>query len=107
MNLVYRDGVTPDDLAVNECVVRRAGMEQRLWIRVVDVRGHADLFCIPMNLGGPPDGRLWGLTRVSLGIWQVAPSIKRSTREGDVEVELWHDTPAIVNVPEPPPWERG
>ena len=53
----------------------------------------------------------WGLRRAGPGRWQVEPSIKCLDRIRDPadptkskEIEVWHETPAVVDVPEDEPW---
>lgn len=128
--LLYHAGAAIGDLAVGECVIRRARDSHdrcppwwNLWFRVLrDDTGGPATFGVAINPGGAPtqDRRLtWGLARVAPGRWQVTPSINVLSA-GRIEFNpnggateptrpttgsAWHHTPAVVGVPEPPPWE--
>ncbi|MDE3097337.1 MAG: hypothetical protein KGK07_15220 [Chloroflexota bacterium] len=111
-------GADPDDLAVGECTLRHtrdaSGSYLRLWARVVCTDGQTRLVGCPLNTGGgygETPRRTWGLGRTAPGIWQVIPSINVLST-GEVHLgphptasSLWHETPAIVDVPEPAPWQ--
>jgi len=129
MNLTYRSGVDLDDLQLNECTIRGASKQDgskwwNLWFyvnRTFD--GKPELFAVPVNPNGPflPEGRggkTWGLNRTSEDIWQVSPSINfesfvdpqgKEVAENTPNVrkiELWHQTPTIINVPSNEPWQK-
>lgn len=100
--LTYRDAA-PGDLLPGECTIRRTidqhGEHWRLVLCAVNADGKADLIGVPIDPGhGPHENprRTWGFNRTAAGVWQVSPSI---------DAGFWHETPAVVGVPEPPPWE--
>jgi hypothetical protein len=106
MGLTYRAAKHASDLAENECVVRRAhdqhGDHWHLVFRARTSRGEVEYMGIPVGPASVESPRLtWALTNTAPGVWQVSPSIR--VRDGDGE--LWHETPAIVGVPVPAPWE--
>jgi len=105
-----------DELAPGECTFRRARLadgtrQWRLWFVVLNEvepdAGVRTLLSVAIAPGGPavdaadPTTRAWALTRVATGrwAWDVAPSINAR--------DVWHHTPQIIDVPEPPPWERA
>lgn len=120
---VYHSDVLVEDLAIGECVMRRALTADgtrfwHLWFRVNrEDNGQPDDFCVPMNPNGPfiesgPGGKTWGLTQTSPGTWQVDPSINvLATREVNPgehpSPSLWHQTPLIIGVPITEPWIVG
>jgi hypothetical protein len=112
-----------DDLEIGRCVVRWCGSGGRrwpmFWMRVLrETDGAPDTFAVPLNPGGPfleqgPGGRTWGFAKTGDGVWQVSPSINvcvsRVPHPGErpTEASLWHQTPRVVGVPEPPPWSTN
>jgi hypothetical protein len=125
MNLAYRSGAMPDDLAIDECTIRHARDTTTgvtwwlLWFYVRrDTDGEPEVFAVPVNPGGGfaesglPGGRTWGLTRSLPGVWQVSPSINVldvDDRQVHMGVQpgkssLWHQTPTLLNVPAGEPW---
>lgn len=114
--LRYRAGASPDDLALDECVVRRAsdsiGSHLRLWfyVRCADDQEHwFSVAVAPGSTYSETPRRTWGMTRTAPGTWQVSPSINVLTSRETVggthpDESLWHETPQIVGVPDPPPW---
>lgn len=101
--LTYR-AAAPGDLAPGECTIRRTndadGFHWRLVICALNADGHADLIGAPISPGSGPTEtprRTWGFGRTAPGVWQVSPSINAG---------FWHETPAVIGVPEPPPWEQ-
>ena len=119
--LQYRSFVMVEDLALNECTVRRTGNDAgtewwMLWFYVArETDGQPEAFAAPVAPGGTytengPGGRTWGLTETALGTWQIAPSINvLDTRElhpspHPTQGSLWHQTPAIVGVPNGEAW---
>lgn len=117
--------VAPEDLAIGECTVRptRApnggALYWRLWFLAArETDGVPEMFGVPLNPNGAytenaPGGKTWGLTKTSPGTWQIAPSINvlesRVLHPGEhpTEVSVWHQTPAIVGVPDGEPWQAG
>jgi hypothetical protein len=122
--LRYRSNVCVSDLRVDECTIHRAGTADnaRWWLLwfCVEREGVCQLMdaAVPINPNGTyveagPGGKTWGLTKTSAGTWQVAPSINvlgtRVAHPGDhpTEVSLWHETPAIVDVPDGETWQTN
>jgi hypothetical protein len=101
--LRYRaDTEDENALAVGECFVQRVAGVLYLVYRWAerDENDFPALASTPIRIGEKvPEA--WMLSRTELGAWQVSPSIRLS-RDGR---ELWHETPAVVDVPEPPPWD--
>jgi len=107
---VYPTGPNPVLPAPGECGIFRYQDEPNaVWylcfgfIRTTD--GQAEFRSIPVSPGSGPqdDIHSWGLNRVGPGRWQVSPSIL--CRDGGRDSpEVWHETPAIVDVPEGEPW---
>lgn len=103
-SLTYRDAA-PGDLLPGECTIRSDRDEHGTYLRLTvcarNIDGHADLIGAPIAPGfGPHETprRTWGFGRTAPGIWQVSPSINAG---------FWHETPAVVGVPEPPFWEQA
>jgi hypothetical protein len=129
MELRYRTGVSVGDLALGECTIRSTVAKSgkrwwSLWFYVArETDGVPEMFIVPVNPNGPftesgPGGRTWGLTRTWAGVWQVAPSIDVLDDVGSRAVlagqprppesrSLWHQTPALVGVPEDEAWISG
>ena len=125
-DLKYRSHASIHALALGECTVHHASTDDgkhwwNLWFHVVrEMDGLPDTFVVPVNPNGSyvengPGGRTWGLTRSSVGIWQVSPSINVLDDAGARDVlagqsvspdrrSLWHQTPTIVDVPDDEPW---
>lgn len=107
--LRYHAGAEIEDLAVGECVARPATHEGvrywNLWFRYAEPSdsdssiGRVPFITDDVPKTGPESP--WLLERVSSDTWQVWPSIRISDGAGR---ECWHQTPALVGVPEPPPW---
>ena len=105
----------PHELEPGECTVRRTrwrpdrAPQLRLVACVRDEVGADVGALVLISVGIAPGGepvetgdawtRTWSLYRAGPGNWLVRPSI-------DVR-DVWHHTPLIVGVPEPPPWERA
>lgn len=110
--LRFKAGTAPTDLAIGECTVRTIKDGDHtspwLWFCVRQFDGEKLLSGVPINIGGEAAGKAWGFRRTGAGVWQVSPSIavSRPEHEGRPRVELWHETPAVVGVPEPPPWGK-
>ena len=122
MNLTYRTHSTIEALGVNECTLRRMGLETawwwELWFNVLrETDGVAEDFAVPVAPGGTaaetpdrPGGHTWGFTQTAPGTWQVSPSINvldtRDVHPGPHPTfgSLWHQTPTIVGVPQGEPW---
>lgn len=113
----------PEDLALGECTVRPTAAADgksywRLWAYVTrEDTGTPQMIGCPINPNGSyiadgPGGKTWGLTRSGAMTWQVAPSINVLTH-GEVHPgdhpapSMWHQTPAIVDVPDGEAWQRG
>jgi hypothetical protein len=107
------------DLALDECTIRSTrNAEGRAWWQLWTYVLRADTgepfyVGVPVNPNGPyvevgPSGRrTWGLTRVAANEWQVSPSIDVVGDElpgGGRKPSPWHQTPAIVGVPEGERW---
>lgn len=126
MNLTYRAHALIEDLQPGECTVHRAGLATgarwwNLWFYVArETDGVLEDYVVPINPGGGyvengPGGRTWGLTKTAAGIWQVSPSIdvKQDSRDSHPGTSspqgrsAWHQTPAIVGVPDGEPWQSG
>ena len=119
MVLVYRSVTWIGDLALGECTVRNARdgagharWQLWTWVHRTDT-GEPFYVAAPVNPNGPylevgPSGRrTWGLLRASATDWQVSPSIDvvgAERPDGSREPSLWHETPAIVGVPEGERW---
>jgi hypothetical protein len=117
----YSAGIGPDVLAPGECAIGKD--ENGTWLAFSFTRttdGKPETRRIPIHVGGPPThnvegkGGAWGFTRVSPGVWQVSPSIQCLEQRRDpndptkhVDVETWHETPQVVDVPENEPWMAG
>ena len=116
--LRYRSFVEADDLAVDECTIKTCLAESgkrfwHMWVRVTDL-----VFCVPVapNVVGcseGPGGKTWGLCRSGLNRWQIQPSINvlesKDVHPGHhpTERSLWHQTPALVGVPDLEKWQLG
>lgn len=114
-------GVHRLSLEENECTIFRSDGDPRFrWhLRIRHRRkndGRLTDTAVPVfpNEDAPKNKPGWGLKRVEAGRWQVSPSILVSTREPDPndpskhrDVELWHETPAIVGVPDGERWTGG
>lgn len=130
--LQYRSKTLIEDLAVGECTVHRASgsSSARWWLlwwhALRDNDGQPELFCVPINPGGPyidsgPGGRTWGLTcpeasshvpNTGTKNWRISPSINvlgnRDAIGGMKNLpSVWHQTPEILNVPDDEPWANG
>lgn len=120
--LRYRSFVEVDELAVDECTIKTcvAGSVRywHMWAHVLDKNGQPMTFCVHVAPNGDfnekgPGGRTWGLKRSGLGRWQIAPSINvlesEETHPGHhlTERSRWHQTPALVNVPDLERWQLG
>lgn len=126
MELAYRSSAPVEDLKPGECTVHRAadshgGRWWMLWIYVYreDRAGELVDLAVPVapnggyNEGGP-GGRTWGLSNVGGGRWQVSPSIDvKASRKAvpgfaqDPERSMWHQTPALVGVPDGEVWQTA
>jgi hypothetical protein len=114
-------GVTKHALADNECTIFCSGGDARFkWYLRICYRQKTDgelaECAVPVfpNADAPEGKPGWGLKRVKDGCWQVSPSIKITTSRPDPsdpsrqqEVELWHETPVVVGVPEEERWTHG
>jgi len=116
--LRYRSFLEPDDLALGECTIKPCLSEKgdrywHMWVRV-----EPTVFCVPVapNVVGPsegPGGKTWGLCRSGLNRWQISPSINvlesKDVHQGHhpSERSLWHQTPALVEVPDLERWQLG
>jgi hypothetical protein len=131
--LQYRPFVYVEQLSLNECTIHRAANADArwwlLWFYVLrETDSIAEDFAVPVNPNGAytkdgvswrgfrPVGRTWGLTRTSMGVWQISPSINVVSDFGVQRVvagppargrSIWHQTPTIVGVPESEPWITG
>jgi predicted O-methyltransferase YrrM len=119
--LRYRPSSEP--LQVGECSIYDNPYKPGHWlmsfryIRITD--GKPETRAIPVNPNaGPTDrdasiGLTWGLQRVGPGKWQISPSIKcldtipdPANPDKNVEVEVWHQVPAVLDVPDSEPWTK-
>lgn len=111
------DGVSLFKLEENQCTIFK-GNELFPWhLRFryrskLDGELHDAAVPIFPNADAPEGKPGWGLKRVDNG-WQVSPSIAISTRRPDpnepgkwIDVELWHETPLIVDVGEDERWHN-
>lgn len=124
MELKYRGHVNVEELQPGECTIHRAKDGPKVWWNLWwyvprETDGQLEAFVVPVIPGGPyteagPGGRSWGLTRSGPGRWQIAPSINVLDDAGARRVvagfaptgrSLWHQTPAIVDVPEGESWQ--
>jgi len=127
MELHYRSRVLVDDLKPGECTIHSAGEGTgkrwwNLWFYVPrETDGVLEAFVVPINPGGGFDpngagGKTWGFTRAGDSRWQVSPSIAvlddagaRAVTTGAARPpdskDLWHQTPAVVDVPYGEPWQ--
>ncbi len=120
--LRYRSFVEVDDLGVGECTVKVCVAENgvrfwHMWVRVLRDGGQPLVFCVPVAPNvvgpsdGPPGGKTWGLCRSGLNRWQIAPSINvlesKDVHPGlhPTERSIWHQTPALVEVPDLERWQ--
>jgi hypothetical protein len=128
MNLTYRSFVSVEDLTPNECTIRRASRQDgsakfwNLWFYVArETDGVLEAFVVPVIPNGVytesgPGGRSWGLNHSSPDTWQISPSINvlndddaRRVQVGESPTgqSLWHQTPAVVGVPDGEAWITG
>ena len=120
--LRYRSFVEVDELAVGECTVKTciAGTTRfwHMWARVLGISGEPLTFCVPIapNIVGAsdgPGGKTWGICRSGLNRWQIQPSINvlesKDVHPGahPTERSIWHQTPALVGVPDLERWQLG
>ncbi len=123
MELRYRSPDRIVELCAGECTVRGTAAGARcwwqLWCRVRYDDGSEHFVGVPVIPHGAyhengAGGRTWGLTRVGPGRWQVSPSIDvlsdddaRRLKVGQPrrDQSLWHQTPALVGVPDGEPWQ--
>jgi hypothetical protein len=119
--LRYRSFVEPDDLEVDECTIKTCLSETgvrywHMWVRTVGTKPL--VFCVPVapNVVGAstgPGGKTWGLCRSGLNRWQISPSINVLYTEEihpghhPTEESMWHQTPALVEVPDLERWQLG
>ena len=121
--LRYRSFVEVDELAVDECTIKTciAGTTRfwHMWARVLrQADGQSLVFCVPIApnasfVENGPGGKTWGLNRAGLNRWQIAPSIN-VLESGQVhpglhpiERSIWHQSPALVGVPDLERWQLG
>lgn len=126
MELTYRSSALIEDLAPGECTVHRASVAQGgrwwlLWMRVYREDRAGVLTCIAVPVAphgsyteGGPGGRTWGLMPAGGGRWQVSPSVDAKVSgeklPGFAENNgrsLWHQTPALVGVPDGEAWQAA
>ena len=116
--LRYRKDVARGDLQENECTIAPVGnglaMMTYCFRRVTD--GKLERRTLPVHPNGDAGDteHSWGLRPVDpkgSGRWQIAPSIRCMERirdsadpKKDIDVEVWHETPTIINVPDGEPW---
>jgi hypothetical protein len=122
--LRYRSFVEAEDLAIGECTVKTCLSDKgvrywHMWARVLSTNDSSPLvFCVPImpNVVGPcdgPGGKTWGLCRSGLNRWQITPSINvlesGKTHPGlhPDQKSQWHQTPALVEVPDLERWQLG
>ena len=122
--LRYRSNVCVSDLRVDECTIHRAGTaDNARWYEPFGLIGTAaSISSLPPSFStqnhrshveAGPGGKTWGLTKTAAGTWQIAPSINvlgtRAVHPGahPTEVSLWHETPAIVDVPDGESWQTN
>lgn len=115
--LRYRRGAKREDLGENECFVKGVGGGLCSLVfrfrRVTD--GKLETRTLPVRPNGQAGGaeHAWGLNRTNVpGKWQISPSIAAQdivpdpdAPNGQRTIEVWHQTPAIVDVPEGEPWQ--
>ena len=114
--------VDPSELAIGECTIRPAGNEHgtwwHLWAYVLrEDNGQPVIIGCPLHVNGGysesgPGGKTWGFTRSGPNTWQVAPSINvlvhGEVHPGDhPSPSMWHQTPAIVDVPDVETWQTA
>lgn len=126
MELAYRSSALVEDLKPGECTIHRAGLSDvkrwwLLWFCVYreDRAAHTVTLAVPVNPNGPyveagPGGRTWGLRRSGADRWQVEPSVDakgdRSAVPGFLNhpaPSIWHQTPALVEVPAGEAWQTA
>lgn len=109
------DGVSLRALEENECTIFK-GDDRFPWHLRFSYRSKLDGMLyngsVPIfpKAETPKSKPGWSLNRAPGG-WQVSPSILISTRRPDpadpdkwIDIELWHETPLIVDVPEGERW---
>jgi hypothetical protein len=125
--LRYRAHADPTDLAPGECTIRsaahydgRAGRWWMLWFCVLrESDGQPEVDAVAVAPGGVyceqgVGGRTWGFKHDGPGRWQVSPSIHVLEQDPTVPQPgpdgkpvmrtAWHQTPAVVGVPDGEPW---
>ena len=113
--LLYVVGGARETLQLGQCYIREGSSERWFmvfsFVRTTD--GKTEQRTIPVNPNGDAltTEKGWGLKRIGHDRWQISPSIKCSDRipdpadlEKDIDVEVWHETPAIAGVPNTEPW---
>lgn len=124
VELRYRSVERLSDLGLNECTVRATQARSgafwwQLWCFVRCDDGCERFVGAPVAPNGAyhengPGGRTWGLARAAPGRWQVSPSIDVLTSADGLrqkrglsrqDPSLWHQTPALVEVPDGEPWQ--
>ena len=123
--LRYRGGEhAKRDLQPGECTIFDNPYRHGNWlmafrfIRATD--GKPETRTIPVNpRGGPTNrdaaiGMTWGLQPIvrSPGQWQISPSVNcldsvpdPNDASKNIDVEVWHKVPVVVDVPEGEPWQ--
>ena len=100
--LKYRRGVSRTDLQENECTIRMigGGLAQFVFCYHDKSNGERWTHSMPVRPNGQHGGpeRAWGLNRSGPNRWQITPSINL----GD---DHWHETPAVVDVPDGEDWQ--
>jgi hypothetical protein len=116
--LRYRQNTERDDLQENECTIAPVGGGLAMMVYCFRRKdGKLERRTLPVRPNGDAGDaeHSWGLRRsvpAAPGRWQIAPSIKCMERvrdltdpKKDIDVEVWHETPAIIDVPEGEPWQ--
>ncbi len=108
-------------LRENECTIFK---KAQWWILAFCFRrttdGKTEYRVVPVTPGGDPTPGVptggwgtWGLRPVpgAAGRWQITPSLACMVRIHDpvdpskhIDIEVWHQTPAIIEVPDGEPW---
>ncbi len=105
-----------DALAPGECVVEPSLESPSRWLlwfcftRTTDGKTERRWIPVLPNEDAPNGRAGWGLRRAGADRWQIAPSIKcleSRDHDGADDVEVWHETPMLVEVPDGLPWQNG
>ena len=113
---VFPQGPEPVIPSPGECGVWRSRGDTEWYFSFAFLRttdGKPEHRSIPIVVGRDlaPGERGWSLKKAAPGRWQIHPSIScleyvKDKDEQPKSVEVWHETPVIVGVPDEEPWTR-